>query len=144
MTNVTRLWSSLYYKDISEIPLAAGPRPVLLLTTVVHERAHGFLLDCPERNADAGLRARDDMRVRDLNESAQNFFGLERGTVLKRPGGEALHCLNSTGGCGQSYKYTDCVIRNSVIYAWLGKVYRGDGCVLRFSKATRVGIGNCW
>ena len=56
----------------------------------------------------------DDVRIRDLNKAAQDFFDLEKGAVLTQRGGEALHCLYSSQGCGQGSHCPDCVIRNSV------------------------------
>jgi PAS domain-containing protein len=37
----------------------------------------------------------DDVRIADLNGIASTMSGQEKETVLKRRGGEALHCLHS-------------------------------------------------
>ncbi|MBI5056655.1 MAG: PAS domain S-box protein [Nitrospirae bacterium] len=59
----------------------------------------------------------DDVRIHDLNIAAEKVFGLNKATVLKRRGGEALHCLHShdvAEGCGRAPFCRNCVIRNSV------------------------------
>jgi hypothetical protein len=59
----------------------------------------------------------DDVRIADLNEVASGFSGQEKGDVLRRRGGEVLHCLYSTDvpeGCGRAPSCQQCVIRNSV------------------------------
>jgi nitrogen-specific signal transduction histidine kinase len=58
-----------------------------------------------------------DVRIQDLNEAAGAVFGLNKGTVLKRRGGEVLHCLHSQDvpeGCGRGEFCRTCIIRNSV------------------------------
>ncbi|MCK9376174.1 MAG: PAS domain-containing protein [Syntrophobacterales bacterium] len=58
-----------------------------------------------------------DVRIQDLNKAAAAVFGLDKGTILKRRGGEVLHCLHSRDvpeGCGRAPFCRDCVIRNSV------------------------------
>jgi hypothetical protein len=59
----------------------------------------------------------DDVRIADLNDVASTLSGQEKGAVLKRRGGEVLHCLHSTDvpeGCGRAPFCQQCVIRNSV------------------------------
>jgi PAS domain S-box-containing protein len=58
-----------------------------------------------------------DVRIQDLNEAAGAVFGLNKGTVLKRRGGEVLHCLHRQDvpeGCGRGEFCRTCIIRNSV------------------------------
>jgi len=58
-----------------------------------------------------------DVRIHDLNKAAATVFGLDKGTILKRRGGEVLHCLHSHDvpeGCGRGPFCRECVIRNSV------------------------------
>lgn len=59
----------------------------------------------------------DDVQIADLNGVASAMSGGEMVAVLKRRGGEVLHCLHSTDveeGCGRAPFCKRCVIRNSV------------------------------
>jgi PAS domain S-box-containing protein len=59
----------------------------------------------------------DDVRIADMNEAASAMSGQEKALLLKRSGGEVLHCLHSTDvadGCGRAPSCKQCVIRNSV------------------------------
>jgi PAS domain S-box-containing protein len=65
-----------------------------------------------------------DVRIRDLNNAAATVFGQNKGTILKRRGGEVLHCLHSHDvpeGCGRAPFCRDCVIRNSVTASLQGQ-----------------------
>ena len=58
-----------------------------------------------------------DVCIRDLNEAALRLCGDEKTFVLRRRGGEILHCLHSKDvaeGCGRGPECRHCVIRNSV------------------------------
>jgi len=62
------------------------------------------------------------------NRAAQRVLGRSSGVVLKRPGGEVLHCLNSgwgaspgeASGCGTTEQCDSCVLRQSSNFARLG------------------------
>jgi len=59
----------------------------------------------------------EDVRIHDLNNAAATVFGLNKATVMKRRGGEVLHCLHRYDvpeGCGRGEYCRSCVIRNSV------------------------------
>jgi hypothetical protein len=56
----------------------------------------------------------DDVRIFDFNAAAAELLNQEKGKVLKRRGGEALHCIHSAEGCGRAPQCQDCVVRNSV------------------------------
>jgi PAS domain-containing protein len=59
----------------------------------------------------------DDVRITDLNEVAVTMSGQKKLSVLRRRGGEVLHCIHSTEvaeGCGRAPTCKLCVIRNSV------------------------------
>jgi len=65
-----------------------------------------------------------DVRIHDLNNAAANIFGLNKATVLKRRGGEVLHCLHMHDvpeGCGRGEFCRTCVIRNSVAASLQGQ-----------------------
>ena len=70
----------------------------------------------------------DDVRIHFFNKEAAKIIGHDAEYVLKKRGGEALHCLHSTEselGCGHSSYCKDCQIRNAVKAALDGKsVYR--------------------
>ena len=66
----------------------------------------------------------DDVRIADLNGVASAMSGQEKDTVLKRRGGEVLHCLHSADveeGCGRGPACQHCVIRNAVTACLDGK-----------------------
>ena len=65
----------------------------------------------------------DDVRIQEYNATAAEFLLEKREAILKRRGGEVLHCLHSTDvpeGCGRAPFCKDCVIRNSVTEAFQG------------------------
>lgn len=63
----------------------------------------------------------DDMRILVSNRSAVRLLQSDPTLVLRRRGGEALHCINSTDGCGKSEVCGDCVLRASVYFALKGQ-----------------------
>jgi PAS domain-containing protein len=75
----------------------------------------------------------DDVRIRDLNDTAATVFGLDKATVLNRRGGEVLHCLHAYDvpeGCGRASFCQTCVIRDSVT-----KCLEGQAVTRRRTKA---------
>jgi PAS domain-containing protein len=59
----------------------------------------------------------EDVRIIDQNEAAAAMSGQKMELVLRRRGGEVLHCIHSTEvaeGCGRAPVCKACVIRNSV------------------------------
>lgn len=65
----------------------------------------------------------NDVRIQDYNATAGELLLGEKSTILKRRGGEVLHCLHSTDvpeGCGRAPFCKECVIRNSVVQAFQG------------------------
>jgi nitrogen-specific signal transduction histidine kinase len=59
----------------------------------------------------------DDMAVQYANATALRFFRSETADVIRRRGGEILHCMHAQetpGGCGRAPSCRDCVIRNTV------------------------------
>ncbi len=66
----------------------------------------------------------EDVRIRVLNRAGSAAFGLDEPAVLRRRGGEALHCLHaqdSPDGCGRGSFCRTCIVRNSVKAALDGK-----------------------
>jgi PAS domain-containing protein len=66
----------------------------------------------------------EDVRIHEYNAAAAELFLSKREAVLKRRGGEVLQCLHAKDvpeGCGHASFCSQCVIRNSVTEACLGK-----------------------
>ena len=65
----------------------------------------------------------EDVCIHEFNSAAADFLLIERAAILKRRGGEILHCIHSKetpGGCGRAPDCEGCVIRNSVNTAYNG------------------------
>jgi hypothetical protein len=62
----------------------------------------------------------DDMRVLASNRAAARLLQSEPSRALRQRGGEALHCINSSEGCGKSAPCAECVLRTSVYFALKG------------------------
>ena len=65
----------------------------------------------------------DDIRIQECNTAAAEFLLVSRSSILKRRGGEVLHCLHSTDvpeGCGRGPLCKDCIIRSSATEAFDG------------------------
>jgi hypothetical protein len=71
-----------------------------------------------------------DVRIEDFNPAAGELLKDDRSKVLRRRGGEALHCVHATEspeGCGHSSHCKACMIRNSVTAATRGDAtHRGQ------------------
>ena len=66
----------------------------------------------------------DDVRILDANREALRLLGDEPEIILRRRGGEVLHCIyaqQALDGCGTSDVCPDCTIRRAVNSAHLGK-----------------------
>jgi hypothetical protein len=64
-----------------------------------------------------------DLRIVNLNKSAEELAQKTKTEVLYIKGGEVLSCVHSTdspGGCGRGPLCGDCIIRNSVVEAITG------------------------
>ena len=63
-----------------------------------------------------------DVTVLDCNPAAESLLGKDREVILKRKGGEVLHCVHNEapGGCGGGPDCQNCVIRQAVGSACLG------------------------
>lgn len=82
----------------------------------------------------------DDVRIQEFNEAAAAFLSVQRSVVIKRRGGEVLHCLHADDvpdGCGRAPFCEDCIVRNSVVKASLG-----DRVVRRRAKLEILRDGN--
>ena len=66
----------------------------------------------------------EDVRIQEMNQAALPLFGGDsKETILRKRGGDALHCLEAArtpDGCGRGKECRECVIRNSV-----GEALRG-------------------
>jgi hypothetical protein len=66
----------------------------------------------------------EDVRIIEFNRAAGQFLSAGRDQVLRRRGGDVLHCLHSTetpDGCGHAPPCQTCVVRNSVKEAFRGQ-----------------------
>ena len=55
----------------------------------------------------------NDVRIQEYNAAAADLLTAKRSTILKRRGGEVLHCLHAAEapeGCGWAPFCKDCVI----------------------------------
>ncbi|RPI36856.1 MAG: PAS domain-containing protein [Nitrospiraceae bacterium] len=82
----------------------------------------------------------DDVRIQEYNAAAAEFLLVQRSAILKRRGGEVLHCLHSTDvpeGCGRAPFCKNCIIRNSV-----DEVFQGNRVVRRRTRLEIIRDGN--
>jgi PAS domain-containing protein len=66
----------------------------------------------------------DDVRILECNAAATRLFGPDKQTILKRRGGEVLHCVHAkevAEGCGHAPACPDCPVRNAVQAACRGE-----------------------
>jgi PAS domain-containing protein len=83
-----------------------------------------LLRDAIDANPSFMLVVDDDVRIVDYNRAAAALLGDSRRLVLRRRGGEMLHCIHaedSPEGCGRGPFCKDCVVRNSVHAAVAGQ-----------------------
>jgi hypothetical protein len=65
----------------------------------------------------------NDVRIEDYNAAACEFLTDHKSAIIKKRGGEVLHCIHASDvleGCGRGPFCGDCVIRNSVSEAFQG------------------------
>jgi PAS domain-containing protein len=65
----------------------------------------------------------EDVRIEAANAAAARLLGAGAAEVLRKRGGEALHCIHTTDvpeGCGHGPSCDDCVIRSSVNASFAG------------------------
>ena len=66
----------------------------------------------------------EDVRILECNAAATRLFGPDTQAVLKRRGGEVLHCVNAAKvpeGCGRAPACFDCPVRQAVQAASQGR-----------------------
>ena len=59
----------------------------------------------------------EDVTLLEYNAAAARLLGDDKQAVLRRRGGDVLHCLHALeapGGCGRASACADCVVRQSV------------------------------
>jgi PAS domain-containing protein len=81
----------------------------------------------------------EDVRILEYNTAVDGLLGKGRQDILRRRGGDLLHCIHATetpGGCGQAPFCRNCVIRNGV-----NEVFRGQSCVRRRMKMELLSEG---
>ena len=78
----------------------------------------------------------EDVHIMECNAAATRLFGPDKQMILKRRGGEVLHCVNAKKvpeGCGHAPACHDCPVRNAVQAAARGQ------CVTRRECAAGTG-----
>lgn len=66
----------------------------------------------------------EDVRILECNAAAVRFFGPDKQAVVKRRGGEVLHCVHAkevSEGCGRAPACSDCPVRQAVQAASRGE-----------------------
>ena len=85
-----------------------------------------------------------DVNILEYNAAAARLVGEDRRLVIRRRGGEVLHCIHakeSAAGCGRALACRNCVIRQSVQAAWKGRrVNRRWGEMTLGSKSKPVKV----
>lgn len=107
--------------------------------SIPRDQSSGFLSAVINAIPSPILVVDSDLRILDFNLAASKLLGGAGTLILKRRGGEALHCLHSTetpGGCGHAPACKDCVIRNSV-----GEAFGGSQ-VSRKAEKLQLTIGD--
>ncbi len=66
----------------------------------------------------------EDVRILECNAAAVRLFGPDKQAIIKRRGGEALHCVHAKEapeGCGRAPACPDCPVRKAVQAASRGR-----------------------
>jgi PAS domain-containing protein len=85
-----------------------------------------------------------DVSILEYNSAAAQFLRADKKTVLKRRGGEVLHCIHSAEvpeGCGRAPACSSCVVRNAVKAAVAGhRVSRKSARMERIIEGKRTKV----
>ena len=82
-----------------------------------------------------------DVTILDYNAAAGAFLGTGPRQILRRRGGDVLHCLHSTDvpeGCGRGEFCKNCLIRSAVNEAFAGKKCVRHRVRMELSSGRRV------
>lgn len=60
------------------------------------------------------FRVDKEVEILDLNSAARKLFNTSPAQALRKRGGDLMHCINASSGCGNAPPCADCLIRNSV------------------------------
>ncbi|HYG34984.1 MAG TPA: PAS domain-containing protein [Clostridia bacterium] len=89
----------------------------------------------------------NDVSILEYNSAAAKLLGQDKAVVLRRRGGEAMHCVHATKtpeGCGHSPACADCVVRNSVRAASRGTQVTRQWAPLEILANGRATKTNLW
>ena len=87
-----------------------------------------------------------DVRIADANAAAARLLAVDPAEILRKRGGEALHCIHAADvpeGCGRGPACSDCVIRGSVNASFAGGTVSRQHTKAEWvvaGKATRVDL----
>ena len=82
-----------------------------------------------------------DVRIVDCNVTAAKMLGPDPELIIRRQGGEVLHCVHSKGvgeSCGCGPECNDCVVRNAVQAAYLGQSITREKTRMEFVTGSEV------
>ena len=88
----------------------------------------------------------ENVRIMECNAAAVRLFGPDKQTIVKRRGGEVLHCVHATQspeGCGNSPVCPDCLVRKAVQAAARGRSVTRQKAQMELvagNKTTRVDL----
>ncbi len=86
----------------------------------------------------------EDVRILECNAAAVRLFGPDKQVIIKRRGGEVLHCVHAMEvpeGCGRAPACPDCPVRKAVQAASRGQRVTRQKARMELSakgKSTRV------
>ena len=87
----------------------------------------------------------EDVRVLECNAAAGRLFGPDKQAILKRRGGEVLHCVHAKEvpeGCGRAPACSDCPVRKAVQAAYRGQPVTRQKALMELAngKTTKVDV----
>ena len=88
----------------------------------------------------------EEVRILECNAMAVRLFGPDKRAVVKRRGGELLHCLHAmevSEGCGHAPACSNCPVRQAVRVASQGRIVTRQKAQMELvigGKAARVDL----
>jgi PAS domain-containing protein len=88
----------------------------------------------------------EDVRILECNAATVRLFGPDKQAIIKRRGGEILHCVHAKEvpeGCGRAPACPDCPVRNAVQAATQGRPVTRQKAQMKLvagGKTTRMNL----